>query len=229
MRRLGKKAVSALVVPAARVALCTANSPRGRVASPAGFQNAASPRPSRATAVWPMPTAWAPTGKSRNKAPEFWIWPRSVTAWPDSGTVGLTDRKAASRTLRPTVRRSDRPSEGLRLIDQHDGDVVFDGIAEATRVTDQLFGGRGAVLQRSLALGADEDREEVGRETHTTYPRRLSDGSWRRHLGSTFTCSSRKTCWSSRASILARAAWPSALIVRPPSPITMPFWLSRSM
>src|SRR5712691_11303868 len=128
MRRLGKKAVSALVVPAARVALCRANSPRGSVASPAGFQKAASPRPSSATAVWPMPTACAPTGKSRNRAPEFWTWPAST--WPDSRTVGLTDRKAARRTLRPTVRRSDRPSERFRLIDQHDGDVVLDGIAE---------------------------------------------------------------------------------------------------
>src|SRR6266849_3845484 len=224
--RLGKKTVSALVVPAARFALCRANSPMGSVASPAGFPKAASPRPSSAPAVWPMPTTCAPTGKSRNRAPEFSTWPTSVAAWPDSRAAGLTDSRSVSSALGPSGRRR---SERLRLIDQHDGDVVLHGVAEAARVAHQLFGGRHAVLERPLALGADQDREEVGRETHTAYPRRLSDGSWRRHLGSTFTCSSRKTCAPSRASIFARAAWPSALIVRPPSPITMPFWLSRSM
>src|SRR2546422_4617957 len=83
-------------------------------------------------------------------------------------------------------------------------------------------------LFRSLALGADENFEEVGRETHPAYPRRLRDASWRRHLGSTFACSSRNTRAPSRASIFPRAVCPIALIVRPPSPITIPFWLVRS-
>src|SRR5207237_1005063 len=83
-------------------------------------------------------------------------------------------------------------------------------------------------LERPLALGTDQDLQQIGGETHGTYPRCLSDASRRRHLGSTFTCSSRNTCAPSRASTLARAAWPSALMVRPPSPITMPFWLARS-
>src|SRR2546422_5279386 len=39
-------------------------------------------------------------------------------------------------------------------------------------------------LFRSLALGADENFEQVGRETHPAYPRRLRDASWRRHLRS---------------------------------------------
>src|SRR5260370_42035942 len=138
----------------------------------------------------------ATTGKSRNRAPEFSTWPTGVVAGPDSRAAGLTDSRSVSSALGPSGRR---PSERLRLIDQHDGDVVLHGVAEAARVAHQLFGGRHAVLKRPLALGADEDREEVGRETHTAYPRRLSDGSWRRHCGSTFTCSSRET-YSPRSS-----------------------------
>src|SRR2546427_6285612 len=90
------------------------------------------------------------------------------------------------------------------------------------------FLGCRAVFQWSLALRADKNLEEVGREAHPAYPRRLSDGAWRRHLGSTLTRNSRNTGSPSSASILPRAAWPSVLIVRPPAPITMPFWLSRS-
>src|SRR6266699_4422366 len=119
---------------------------------------------------------------------------------------------------RPEVRL-----EVLRLIDQHDGDVVFDGVDQAAGVTHQRFGGRRAVLERAFALGADENFEEVGSETHPAYPRRLRDESWRRHLGSTLACSSRNTRTPSRASILARAVCPIALIVRPPSPMTIPF------
>src|ERR1051326_7676255 len=89
-------------------------------------------------------------------------------------------------------------------------------------------GGRGAGLERSLALGTHQDFQQVGGEAHGTYPRRLSAASRRRHLGSTFTWRSRNTRVPSRASTLARAAWPRALMVRPPSPITMPFWLARS-
>src|SRR5439155_4304929 len=118
-----------------------------------------------------------------------------------------------SPSLRPTVRRSDRPSEVFRLIDQHDRDVVFDRVNQAAGVADELFLRRGAVLQRPLAFGADEDLQEVGRETHPAYPRRLSDVAWRRQRGSTLTCRSRYTLPSSSAVIMARAAAPSALIV----------------
>src|SRR5438309_3860175 len=62
---------------------------------------------------------------------------------------------------RPEVRL-----EVLRLIDQHDGDVVFDGVDQAAGVTHQRFGGRRAVLEWTFALGADENLEQVGRETH---------------------------------------------------------------
>src|SRR6266581_1009522 len=85
------------------------------------------------------------------------------------------------------------------------------------------------MLERSFALGADENLEEVGREAHeAAYPSRLRAGSLRRHLGRTFTCRSRNTRWPRSVSILARAAAPRALMVRPPSPMTIPFWLSRS-
>src|SRR5207237_9329801 len=89
---------------------------------------------------------------------------------------------------RPAVRL-----EVLRLIDQHDGDVVFDGVDQAAGVTHQRFGGRGAVLEWAFALGADENLEQVGRETHPAYPRRLRDASWPRHLGSTSVRGSRNT------------------------------------
>src|SRR3989454_11661189 len=116
----------------------------------------------------------------------------------------------------------------FRLIDQHDRDIVFDGVVEAAGVAHEHFLGCRAVFQWSLALGAEKNRGEGGREAHPAYPRRLSDGAWRRHLGSTLTRNSRNTGSPSSASILPRAAWPSVLIVRPPAPITMPFWLSRS-
>src|SRR2546427_4287080 len=35
-------------------------------------------------------------------------------------------------------------------------------------------------LEWPLAFGADEDLQQIGRETHRAYPRRLSDGSCRR-------------------------------------------------
>src|SRR5437879_13542376 len=84
---------------------------------------------------------------------------------------------------RPEVRL-----EVLRLIDQHDGDVVLDGVDQAAGVTHQRFGGLRAVLEWAFALGADENLEQVGRETHPAYPSRFRVGSWRRNLGSTFAC-----------------------------------------
>src|SRR2546426_6577675 len=170
-----------------------------------------------------MPTARAPTGNERKSAPAL------LTACGRHGrTVGPMDRRSATRAACPTVRRSDRPSEMLRLIDQHDGNVVLDRVDQAAGMAYQLLPRRRAMLERALALGADENLQEVGRKAHPAYPRRLSDGWWRRHFGNTLTCSSRNTRVSSNASILARAAGPSRLMVRPPSPITIPFWLSRS-
>src|SRR5207247_9372588 len=104
---------------------------------------------------------------------------------------------------------------------------------QPARVTDELLGGRGgggAMLQGPLALGADEDFEQVGGEAHgRAYPRRWSDGASRRQRGSTFTWRSRYTVWPTSVSILVRAAFPSDLNVPLHSPTPVPFWLSRSL
>src|SRR6266702_4074932 len=205
-----KYAVSAWEVPAATLPLSSPNSFSLRVARPAGFQNAASPRPSSVTAVCPMPTAAAPTGSARKRAPAL------LTSWAGRRSGGRAVRSSATARTRP-------PSEVLRFIDQHDGNVVFDRVDKAAGAAHQLFARRGAMFERPLALGADEDFQQVGRKAHPAYPRRLSESWSRRHFGHTLTCSSRNTWVSSRASILRRAAVPSAWMVRPPSPITMPF------
>src|SRR5882672_3791040 len=128
----------------------------------------------------------------------------------------------------PTFHHSNIPSEAFRLIDEHDGNVVFDRVDQAAGVTGKRFR-IGAMLERPFAFRADENLEQIGGEAHeVAYPSRRSDGSSRRHLGRTFTCRSRNTRWPSSASILMRAAAPRALMVRPPSPMTIPFWLSRS-
>src|SRR5579859_2554686 len=220
MPREGKYAPSTLPLPATSVELCSANSSSDSVARPAGFQNAASPRPAAAVAVCPIPTACAPTGKTRNSAPAL-----RGCAWAESWTAGMLDR-----TIIPAVQPSSILLERFRLIDQHDGDVIFDRVNQPAMIADESFGRwTQSMLQGSLASWADEDLEEIGSEAHeVAYPSRFSAGSLRRHFGSTFTRKSRKTRCPRSASILARAAAPRALMVRPPSPMTMPFWLSRS-
>src|SRR5216117_133683 len=106
MPREGKYAPNTLLRPATSDALCSANSSSVRVASPAGFQNAASPRPAAAVAVCPIPTACAPTGKTRNNAPAL-----------SGGSCALSG--AATTDARRI------PLERLRLIDEHDRDVIF--------------------------------------------------------------------------------------------------------
>src|SRR5689334_12316163 len=138
----------------------------------------------------------------------------------------LITARMETRTPIPTFHRSNVPSEAFRLIDQHDGNVVFDGVEQPAGVAcERLRERTGPVLERSFALRTDENLEQVGGEAHeAAYPSRFRDGSSRRHLGSTFTCRSRNTRWPpSSASILARAAAPRALMVRPPSPMTIPF------
>src|SRR5438034_5142071 len=87
MPRRGKQAVTALVAPATRLALCSANSPFSMVARPLGFQNTASPLPSRVTALCPIPTARAPTGNKRNSPPAFCA-PSAAMAWAPRWTGG---------------------------------------------------------------------------------------------------------------------------------------------
>src|SRR6266508_271913 len=227
MPREGKYAPSTLLRPATSDALWSANSSSSRVARPAGFQNAASPRPAAAVAVCPIPTAWAPTGNTKKSAPALsgpcWV-ERCGASWAARRPDGPTVRSPrATATARPALRPSDRPSERLRLIDEHDGDVVFDGVNQAAGVAGERFRIR-PMLERPFALRADKNLEQIGGEAHeVAYPRRLRDGSSRRHLGRTFTCKSRNTRWPSSASILRRAAAPRALMVRPPSPMTIPF------
>src|SRR2546430_15604963 len=117
MPREGKYAARTLLVPATRLALCNATSSAASVARPAGFQNAASPRPADAVAVCPMPTACAPTGNTKNSAPAL-----------RGGSCALTARGTMSDASKPPLKR-------LRLIDQHDGNVVLDGIDQPARVT----------------------------------------------------------------------------------------------
>src|SRR5439155_20356309 len=185
------------VAPAASDAELSASSPRSIVARPAGFQNAASPRPSSVAPVCPMATACAPTGKSRNSAPELlassWADRSKTERWNEGTLERQTTARNVARHHVPPFPRSLVLSEVLRLIDQHDGDVVFHGVDQTAGLAHELFLRRGAVLQRPLAFGADEDCQQIGRETHPAYPRRLRDGAWRRHRGSTFTCSSRYT------------------------------------
>src|SRR6266550_1035018 len=221
MPREGKYAPNTLLRPATSDALCSANSSSVRVASPAGFQNAASPRPAAAVAVWPIPTACAPTGNTRNSAPAL-----RGGSCADRRMVGWADSRTVATTSHPPIRRSVNPSEALRLIDQHNGNVVFDRVDEPAGVARQRLGGRiGPMLEGSFAFRTDENFEEVGGEAHEpAYPSRFKDGSSRRHLGRTFTCRSRNTRRPpSSVSILARAAAPRALMVRPPSPMTIPF------
>src|SRR5207249_9515313 len=119
-------------------------------------------------------------------------------------------------------------SGALRAFDEHDGTDGVEAVDQQAGVTSKRLRYE-PMLERSFALGADENLEEVGREAHeAAYPSRLRAGSLRRHLGRTFTCRSRNTRWPRSVSILARAAAPRALMVRPPSPMTIPFWLSRS-
>src|SRR5688572_23624443 len=107
-----------------------------------------------------MATACAPTGNNRKRAPALLV----TSCASDGRTVGLTDRMPrTSPRLSPTVRPSGRPSEALCLIDQHDRNVVLDGVDEAARLADELFLRRAAVLKGPFALRADEDVEQVGR------------------------------------------------------------------
>src|SRR5947207_9469026 len=184
MPREGKYAPSTLLRPATSVAVCSANSSSDSVARPAGFQNAASPRPDAAVAVCPIPTACAPTGNTRKRAPAL-----RGGSWASRrfGGSAVRRRMAIGRT-QPPNRQTAQPSKTFRLIDQHDRDVIFDGVDQPTGVAYERFRVF-AVLERTLALGADEDFEQIGSETHeAAYPRRLRDASSRRHFGSTFTC-----------------------------------------
>src|SRR3989338_757365 len=101
------------------------------VARPAGFQNVDSLVPSSAPAACPNAAALAPTGTSRNAAPPA-SDPAGCCPWArDAGT----SRDKASATL-----------EARRLIDQHDRNVVLDGVNQSAVMAHQLFFRLGPML-----------------------------------------------------------------------------------
>src|ERR1051325_6980280 len=119
----------------------------------AGFHHNASAPLSSATAACPLPPAPPPGGRSSSGAP-------SVTA-PDCERAGRATPMRLQQTN--TTRRTEL--ERGRLIDQHDRDVVADGVAKAAGSADErrlLF----EVLEPSLAFRADENGEELRRDTH---------------------------------------------------------------
>src|SRR6266513_2203135 len=157
MPREAKYAPSTLLRPATSVAVCSANSSSDSVARPAGFQNAASPRPDAAMAVCPIPTACAPTGNTRNSAPAL-RGSSCAERWNEGTVERLITARMENRNPIPTFQRSIFPSEALRLIDEHDGNVVFDGVHQAAGVTGKRFRIR-PMLERAFAFRADENRE----------------------------------------------------------------------
>src|SRR5262245_25755183 len=124
-------------------------------------------------------------------------------------------------------------SEWFGLVDEHDGDVILDGVHQSAGVAHEAFGRR-AVFQLTLAFRADQNLKQFRSETHETSfviegnPNLVSATGSLRQCGRAFTHRSRYTgAWTSSSRRL-RARWPIALSVRPPRPITMPFWDSRS-
>src|SRR3970282_291694 len=92
-------------------------------ASPAGFQNAASAVRASAMPAWPSAVARAPTAMSRNAAPPSVT---SLGAWPAREL--LRPRPA---TIRASLKR-------LRLINEHDRDIVLDRVDEGAGVAERL-------------------------------------------------------------------------------------------
>src|SRR6185503_14588746 len=166
-------------------------------ASPAGFQEADSLVPPSATPAWPRAAARAPTGTRRNVAPPgSRLW-----TCPARGCVAPSVSAAAIR----------RQSELRGLIDQHDGNVVFDRIDQAALVADEFFLRCLLVLQCALALRAHEDFQEFNGQAHIRSlegvgkPNRARIVGFERHLGKTLTRSSRYTGRPSSPSIRLRA------------------------
>src|SRR5215208_4761 len=194
-----------------------------RRASPAGFHHTASLPSSSAVTACPIPTARAPTGTRRNSAPSSASEPCAAADW----TAPHSTAAAA------TAARSPDALDRRRLIDQHDRDVIANGVAKPARATDEA---RFALLvfQLALALGADEDRQELGGQRHLALspgsrkPKRRSADALRRQLGRTFTQRSRYTGAPTSSSTFTRAERPISRSRAPLLPIRIPFWLSRS-
>jgi hypothetical protein len=94
-------------------------------------------------------TACAPVGSSRKREPSL--------------PVGSCAR------ARPAMIAESATLKRSRLIDQHDWDVVTDGIAQPTLVTEKGLL-RLSILEFALALRANEDFEEARRQGHLLFP-----------------------------------------------------------
>src|SRR5687767_7571348 len=99
-----------------------------------------------------MPTERAPTGSNRKSAPS--------SAGPDCARATLVMPAPAASTAANTT-----ALERCRLIREHDGDVVAHRVSKAARVANErrLFG---PILELALALGANENREQLRRKCH---------------------------------------------------------------
>src|SRR5688500_3917045 len=100
--------------------------------------------------AWPIPTARAPTGRRRKRAPSV--------SMPDCATTGCGAAIATAAASAAILKRR-------RLINEHDGNVIADRVPEPARVADELCL-RLAVLELTTALRADEDRQQLGRYAH---------------------------------------------------------------
>src|SRR5687767_15126189 len=112
---------------------------RVAAARAAGFHQRPSDPSRRATTAWPNPTARAPTGRNRNAPP-------SLPSLPCAARAGAWHTKAARISA---LQRS-------RLIDEHDGDIIAERIAEPAVLAIELRLLR-MILELALALGADQN------------------------------------------------------------------------
>src|SRR6202022_287136 len=107
----------------------------------AGFHQIPSLPGFAATIAWPMPTACAPVGRRRKRAPSLPVVAVCAPAPPA--------RRLATAKL-----------ERSCLIYQHDWDIVAHGVAKPALVADEdVF--RFPVLEVRLALGTHEDLEQT--------------------------------------------------------------------
>src|SRR5215218_7323928 len=122
----------------------SASSRFSRRASAPGFHHTASLPGRSATTAWPEPTDRAPTGRRRNSAP-------SSSAPFCADARGAAEARSASAAAERATALQRR-----RLIDEHDGDVVADGVAQTTRGAHERLLVL-AVLELALALRAHQD------------------------------------------------------------------------
>src|SRR5689334_7047604 len=128
----------------------------------AGFHHTASLPGSSPATAWPSPTARAPIGSRRKSAPSVAGFCAAERAGANAAIAAI----AATTTARTTW------LERRRLIDEHDRDVVAHRVGEAAcRAHERRF--LLAVLERPLALRADQDRQQLWSETHRDF---LSSG-----------------------------------------------------